>query len=467
MTKFVQDFTQELKARGLAGLAALGIFLIAVTAFAPEAFAQRTIRDAEIEELLREYANPLYVAAGLNPQSINMYVVNDPTLNAFVAGGQNMFIHTGLILASDTPNELIGVMAHESGHIAGGHLARMGEVADGIAVPAYIGAAIGLGLMIAGMPEAGMAVMMGGQTYAQGEFLAYSRVQESAADQAAMTYLEGTQQSGVGLLAFFDRFRDQEAMLGVNQDPFVRSHPLNPERIALLERRVGASEYRDMVDSDESVHRFQMVQAKIRGFLERTDIVMRRYPPSDTSLPAHYARSVAYFRDGRSEAALEQIDYLIAIEPNNPYFRELRGQILFESGRIAESVEVHREAVAIRPDISLLRINLGQALLAMEEDGGDTPANQEAIQNLQYAVAWDNTSSFAWYQLAIAYGRTGDEGRADLAVAEQYYAVRDTARAREFAIRARDKLEENSVRWNRAMDILYLTEDGRGRRTRR
>lgn len=430
------------------------------------ALAQHTIRDAEIEELLRDYADPLYVAAGLNPSSVDMYVVNDPTLNAFVAGGQNMFIHTGLILAAETPNELIGVIAHETGHIAGGHLARMGDAADNIALPAYIGAAVGLGLMIAGMPEAGMAMMIGGQTIAQRGFLAYSRVQESAADQAAMTYLDATQQSGVGLLSFFDRFRDQEAMMGINQDPFVRSHPLNPERIALLERRVETGQYREFADSETSIHRFRMVQAKIRGFLERTEVVLRRYPESDTSLPAHYARSVAHFRDGRATEALEQIDYLIATEPENPYFHELRGQILFEAGRIEESVEVHRHSVALRPEISLLRINLGQALLAIEEDGGHTPANQEAMENLQFAIAMDNSSSFAWYQLAIAYARQGNEGLADLAVAEQYYTVRDMGRAREFAIRARNKLDEDTVHWNRAMDILFLTEDGRGRNNR-
>jgi len=444
----------------------LGAVTIALSLFSAPASAQGSIRDAEIEELLRDYADPIFVAAGLTPESVDIYVVQDSSLNAFVAGGQNMFINTGLILAADTPNELIGVMAHETGHIAGGHLARMGDAMASATVPAYIGTAIGIGLMIAGMPEAGMMAMGLGNQTAMNEFLAYSRVQESAADQAAANYLEATEQSGEGLLIFFDRFRDQEALSHIQQDAFVRSHPLNPERIALLQRRVMNSDYIGQPDSPESIHRFQMVQAKIRGFLDRTDLVRRIYPETDTSMPALYARSVANFREGRTELALGDIGQLIAIEPDNPFFHELRGQILFEAGRSEEAVPVFRTSVELRPLSSLLRINLAQALLAMEEEGGDSEANQEALRNLQIAVAFDDTSSFAWYQMAIAHGRAGNEGSADLAIAERYYAVRNLHEARQFAIRARDKLPENGSQWNRAMDLIFLTNEAQNGRRR-
>ncbi len=252
--------------------------------------------------------------------------------------------------------------------------------------------------------------------------------------------------------------------MAVNQDPYVRSHPLNSERIALLEQRVERSQYVDVVDSEESLHRFRMVQAKIRGFLEPSDLVLRRYPVADTSAPARYARSVAYFRRGQIDDALAEIDTLIAEEPENPYFYELRGQIYFEGGRVTESLPDHRHAIALKPTSPLLRINLAQALLASEEDGGNTSANQEALRNLQFAVAHDDTSSFAWYQLAIAYARAGNEGLADLSVAEQHYAVRNMGDARNFAARARSKLPEDSVHWNRAMDIIYLTDPAQRRR---
>jgi len=439
----------------------LMVLTIAFTLMAGQAMAQRTIRDAEIEELMRDYSDPIFRAAGLEPSSIDIYLVNDPALNAFVAGGQNMFLHTGLILESDEPIELIGVIAHETGHIAGGHLARSSDAMQNAMIPAYLGAAIGLGLLVAGMPEAGMAVLFGGQHLAQRSFLSFSRVQEASADQAGLTYLEQTQQSGRGMVTFFDRFRDQEAMITTDQDPYVRSHPLSSERIALLEQRVGQSRYAETPDSPESLHRLQMAQAKIRGFLEPVEVVFRRYPPEDTSDVARYARSVAFYRRGQTDLALAAIDTLIAEEPENPYFYELRGQILFEGGRIDEAIPAHRRSIALKPTSALLRINLGQALLASEENQGNTETNQEALRNLQFAVVRDNTSSFAWYQLAIAYARAGEEGLADLSVAEQYFRVGDYSSARQFAARARDKLPEDTVNWNRSMDILFLTDPNR------
>jgi predicted Zn-dependent protease len=423
--------------------------------------AQSTIRDAEIEELLDDYSAPIFRAAGLQPGAVDIYLINDPSVNAFVAGGQKMFIHTGLILDADTPNELIGVIAHETGHIAGGHLARSRDAMSNASVPAYLGAAIGLGLMVAGMPQAGLAVMMGGQHVALREYLAYSRVQEASADQAGISYLNETHQSGRGMVAFFERFRDQDAMISTDQDPFIRSHPLSSDRVALLEQRVNQSPYVDAQDSPESIHRLNMAKAKIRGFLEPVSVVFRRFPESDTSDEARYARAVAYFRQGQTNLALAQIDPLIQKEPDNPYFYELRGQILLEGGRVDDAIPEYRRSIELRPDSALLRINLGQALLASEEDHGNTSTNQEALQNLQFAVAHDDTSSFAWHQLAIAYSRAGNEGMADLSIAEQYYMVRDMDQAREFAARARDKLPEDTVHWNRAMDILFLTDPSR------
>ncbi len=436
-------------------------FCLVFAALAGEALAQSSIRDAEIEELMRDYSYPIFRAAGLEPGSVDIYLINDASVNAFVAGGQKMFLHTGLILESDYPNELIGVIAHETGHIAGGHLARTQDAMASASIPVYLGAAIGLGLMVAGLPEAGMAIMFGSQHVAMRNFLSYSRIQEASADQAGMTYLEETQQSGRGMVAFFDRFRDQEAMISTDQDPYIRSHPLSSDRIALLEERVEQSPYADATDSPESIHRLRMVQAKIRGFLEPVPVVFRRFPPEDRSQEARYARSVAYFRRGQTDEALEELDTLLAEEPENPYFHELRGQILFEGGRVAEAIPDYQRSVELAPTSALLRINLGQALLASEEDRGNTRTNQEAIRTLQFATARDNTSSFAWHQLAIAYARAGDEGMANLATAERYYMVGARPEARQFAARARDKLPEGTINWNRAMDILDLTDPSR------
>lgn len=448
-----------------AGTQVLAVVLIACLWVQP-ALAQSSIRDAEIEQMLRDWSNPVFSAAGLAPGAVDIYVLNDPSLNAFVAGGQNMFVHTGLITAAETPNELIGVIAHETGHISGGHLARMGEAAEGFGLTQMIGLGLGLAAIAMGSPEAGIAIMMGGTHVAQRQFLHYSRTQEAAADQAALSYLNATGQSGRGLLTFFDRFRDQEILVGANQDPFIRSHPLNSTRISLLEQHVLASPYSDVPDDPAQVDRLEMVQAKIYGFLDRVDVVLRRYPETDTSAPAMYARSVAYFRQGRTNAALEEIDTLIGERPENPFLHELRGQILLEGGRADESIASFRRSVDLMPTSALLRINLAQALLASEDSERDSPRNQEALQLLQYATTQDNTSSFAWHQMAIAQARTGNDGLADLATAERYYLMGNFEEARRFAIRAHNKIPENTEDWRQAMEIIDFTEDDRraGRR---
>ncbi len=446
-----------------AGAQVLAILLIGCLWVQP-ALAQSSIRDTEIEQMLQDWSDPIFVAGGLAPGAVDIYVLNDPSLNAFVAGGQNMFVHTGLITAAETPNELIGVIAHETGHISGGHLARMGEAAEGFGLTQMIGLGLGLAAIAMGSPEAGIALVMGGSHIAQRQFLQYSRTQEASADQAALNYLNATGQSGRGLLTFFDRFRDQEILVGANQDPFIRSHPLNSDRINLLEQHVLASPYSDVPDSPEQIERLHMVQAKIYGFLDRVDVVMRRYPESDMSAPAIYARSVAYFRQGRTNDALDEIDSLIVVRPENPFLHELRGQILLEGGRAEESLASFRRSVELMPQAPLLRINLAQALIASDNSERNTPRNQEALELLQFATTQDNTSSFAWHQMAIAQARSGNEGLADLATAERYYLIGDFAEARRFAIRAHNKIPENTEDWRQAMEIIDYTEDPRRRR---
>ncbi len=447
--------------------ASLVLALILTTClWAQPALAQSSIRDAELEQLLRDWADPIFAAAGLTPGAVDIYVINDPSLNAFVAGGQNMFIHTGLITAADTPNELIGVIAHETGHISGGHLARMGEAAEGFGLTQMIGLGLGLAAIALGSPEAGIALITGGTHIAQRQFLLYSRTQESAADQAAMSLLDATGQSGRGLLTFFDRFRDQEILSGANQDPFIRSHPLNSDRINFLESRIAMSPYRDVQDTPENLARLQMAQAKIYGFLDRVDVVLRRYPESDTSAPGHYARSVAYFRQGRTDEALGEIDALIERQTDNPFLYELRGQILLEGRRPSEAITAFRQSLDLMPQSALLRINLAQALIASEDSERNSPSNQEARDLLLFATTQDNSSSFAWHQLAIVQARAGEEGLADLATAERYYMMGNGDEARRFALRARDKLTENTEDWRQAMEIIDFTEDPRRMRRR-
>jgi len=282
------------------------------------AFSQSLLRDTEIEETMIDYTKPILLAAGLSPSSVDLYLVNDPSLNAFVTRGQNIFLHSGIILQSDTPNQLKGVIAHEAGHIAGGHIVRSDYGNRSAYGAMLIAAGIGIAAILAGEAEAGAMVLGGSQQFGQLEALAYSRTNESAADQYAAQYMEATKQSGQGLIDFFDRFRAQEVLSNARRYPYFRGHPLSSDRIDALREVVDESEYTDVKDTEEEQNRLEMAKAKLRGFLEGPQVVFSKYPPSDQSQPARYARSVAHFKAADLKNALKEIDSLISENNKNP-----------------------------------------------------------------------------------------------------------------------------------------------------
>jgi predicted Zn-dependent protease len=433
------------------------IAALAVTAAvaAPAVKAQTLIRDTEIEETLRGYATPIYTAAGLNERDVRTFVVGDRSINAFVTQGQNVFLHTGLIMEADNPNQLKGVIAHEAGHIAGGHLARSDDAIRSAMVPAYVTIALGLLALASGAGDAGAALLASSQQFALLSFLRFSQVQESSADQAAVGYLETTGQSPRGLLEFFDTFRYQEVMSEARRDPWFRSHPLSRNRIEALRKRVDQSPFRDVVDTPEDMAEFRMMQAKIQGFLYAPQRTFQKYPASDASLPARYARAVAAFRTPDVTTAVAETRALIAEQPDNPYFHELLGQILFESGRVRDSLEPNRKALSLKPDAALLRINLARTLVALE----DPELMGEAETVLKAALRAEPDNAFAWRQLSIVYDRKGMEGLARLASAEEAYALGDSVRANQFAGRAESLLTSGTPDWRRASDIMLVTRD--------
>ncbi len=448
-------------------LRAVGLGLVAgaaLLASQTSAWAKAGIRDSEIEKILRGYGEPIFKAAGLDEKAVTIYVINDPSLNAFVAGGQNVFVNTGMIMTVDTPNELKGVIAHETGHIAGGHLARGPEAAAKAEVPMLITMLAGVGAIALGAPDLGMALLVGAQSVAQREMLAFSRTQESSADQAGVKFLNATGQSPRGMLSVFDRFADQEALSGYRQDPFVRSHPLSRERISALEGLVDSSPYKDKKDSAQDLADYAMMRAKLRGFIETPEVVLRRYPLSDKSAPARYARAAAFFRSADLDRALPEIDSLIAERPNYAYFWELKGQILVESSRAAEGVPPYRKAAELAPDEPLIQASLGAALLALEDD----KVVPEAMKHLKLSLKDEPDNGMAWYYLADAYARSGDDAMAALATAERYYAIHAYPQAMSFAQRAQGKLKEGTGDWQRANDILAVAqgEAGEQRRSR-
>jgi predicted Zn-dependent protease len=439
-------------------LVALGCLCAMALPFA-HAHAQSLVRDAEAEHIIRGYAEPIFKAAGLIPKNVDIYLINDRNINAFVTGGQKMFIHTGLITELKSPEEIIGIIAHETGHIAGGHLSRAQEAMASATVPIILSTILGAAAMIAGQGDAGVGVIAAGQQIAERSFLSYSRVQEASADQAAVTYLDQTGQSGRGILKVFKDFSTQEALSSRHQDPYARSHPMSSDRIASLAEKVTKSPYYNKELDNETVRQFELLQAKVRGFLFEPTTTLRMYPSKRTDQPARYARAVAYHRIPNMPKALAEIDGLLKEDSENPYFNELKGQILFESGKVKEAVPWHQRSVDLAPNEPLLLINLAQAQLATE----DPALLNIAQQNLEQSIRLDEENSMAFYQLAIAHDRKGEPGLAALATAERMYRSGNYGEARIQADRAQRSLKVGSPQWLRAEDIKREAERQRAR----
>jgi predicted Zn-dependent protease len=418
------------------------------------------IRDTETERLIRSYLDPLVVAAGMQPKAVTLYLINDPTINAFVAEGQNVFVHTGTIMELETPNELIGILAHETGHMSGGHLIRTARSMRAIIIPMLVSMAAGVAAIAAGQSDAGQAVLLGSQHIAEREFLRFTRTQESAADQAGLRYLTATHQSGRGMLKVFRRFEEQEILSYRRMDRFAVSHPASRTRMEALQALVNASPYADTPDSPQSTRAYQMVRAKLRGYIQNPQSVIWAYPVTDTSRPARYARAMAYFRMPDMPKALAEIQSLVAEEPNNPYFQEMMGQIYVEMGRIADGVEPYRKAVKLLPDAPQIRVAFAAALFAT----GDPKLITQAQVELEHALRQDKEDWFAWYVLAEIYERHGQGGKARLATAERFFAMSNYAEALRFAYLAQQQLVKGSTDWQRASDIVMVAQTQQERR---
>lgn len=448
---------------------ALSAFLAVALAFAwtSPAFAISIARDTEIEEFLWEQTRPIMVAAGLDPNAVKIYLVNEDQFNAFVAGGQNIFVFLGLIDELDRPNQVLGVLAHETGHIAGGHLARGSADVTNEVAPFLITMLAGLAAVIAGAGQAGMGIIMGAQQAMQRAVLGYTRVQENSADQAAITFLEKIHKSGRGMLETFEKFAQNELLVDQPQDPFARSHPMSRDRLAALETRVNASPYVDVPDTPEDIAEYKLIQAKVRGFMDQPMATLRRYPTSDTSDAGRYARAIAYYRYPDFNSANFEIDSLLQKYPNNPYFWELKGQILAEQRNFSGAASAFERSVKLKPKAPLLEVNLGATLVAI----GDPGQFPRAIKTLESALSRDNSNAFAWLQLSIAYAGIGQEGMAALAMAEQRFNMGDYGTAVHFATRAKQLLPAGSRESDRADDIIsigsrQIPEDERGKKRR-
>lgn len=413
------------------------------------------IRDAEIENTIREYATPIFQAAGITPSSVEILLVNDDSLNAFVTPGMRMFLYTGLLAKAETPDQVIGVIAHETGHIAAGHNLGRRDEYDKAGLTALAGYLLGIGAAIlSGEPGLGQAAILGSQDIAIKNFLSFTRGQESSADQAAVRYLKAARADPSGLRDFFEVLSDQQVLLGANQDPYLSTHPLTQERINFLNQAVKESPYNNQPPDESLLVRHKRMQAKLIGFLQPAQTVFRTYPEEDDSLYARYARAIAYYRQSEMNAALSIIDGLIAEHPTDPYFHELRGQMLFEHQRIEEALPAYQKAVELLPKEPQLRLRLAQVQLALE----DPQLTQAALDHLNYVLAEEPDSALGWRLAATAHARVGDKGQTSLALAEMNFAKGSYREAVGQARAALKILDRHSPAWLRAQDLEQHAE---------
>ena len=413
------------------------------------------IRDAEIEQLLRDYVQPILRVAGLAKQNVRVVIVNDRSFNAFVVDGHRIFINSGALLESATPNQVIGVLAHETGHIAGGHLSKLRSQLANAETMSILALLVGIGATFAASRagnniggNAAAVALQAPQSMMQRSLLAYQRQHEDQADRAGVKFLTASGQSSKGMYDTFKRMADQQLFAARGADPYLQSHPLASERIAAL-AGIAKNQYWDKKDAPELQLRHDLMRAKLYGFMDGPGTIARRYTGSDQSLPARYARAIASYRHGDIRSALAQIDGLIQAQPDNPYFHELKGQALLETGRAAEAVAPLRRAVATAPNPLLIKVMLAQAMIATK----DTKLADEAIAYLRQALTTDPDIADGYAQLAMAYGRKGDYAQADLASAQAAFTRGDIGTARQLAARAKDRFPVGSPGWVKADDI--------------
>lgn len=442
-------------ARTLKGIAArLTATLVALTLCVQGAAAQSVLRDAETEAMFREAATPIFRAAGFNPGAVDVILLNDGSINAFVAGGQAIYVHSGLIGAADSVNEFQGVIAHELGHITGGHVIRFDEGAKPATGITVLSLLLGGLAAAAGSADAAMGVFMAGQQAALGKFLAFSRAQESSADAAGAQFLAKAGISGRGSIEFFKKLQNQEYRYGYssrnNPDAeFYSTHPMTADRLATLLDTYEKDPAWNTPPPPELEARFKRVKAKLYGYLADPQDTLRAYPEYMTDVPARYARAYAFHKEAFVDKALAETRALIAQDQTNPYFLELEGQILLESGRPADAIAPLRKAVALTGNEPLIATTFGHALIATEDK--DNFAEAERV--LRNAVARDRENPFTWYQLGVVYEARGDTARARLASAEQQLMYMRLSEALRSAEAAESALPKGTPDWLRAQDI--------------
>jgi predicted Zn-dependent protease len=427
------------------------IVLAVLFGLSPQARAQSFIRDAEIENTIRIFSEPLFHIVGLAPKDVRIFLINDNTLNAFVTDGQKIFINTGLLMNSKNAGQIIGVIAHETGHISGGHLSRTSDVIARSAVTSILGLVLGGAAIAAtGRSDVGTAVVLGSQHIGQRSFLSFTQTQESAADQAALTMLERTGQSAKGLYEFLKVIEAQDLLISSRQDAYFRTHPLTRDRLEAIQDHLKRSRYTDTPIPKNIVTLYKRMRAKLQGFLAPISQALRMFPASDTRVEVRYGRAIALYRRPDLKNALNLMNGLIAEFPRDPYFHEMKGQMLFENARPHEALKSYQSALSILPESALIHTQIARIQLELN----DPQLINSAVTHLRAALKVEHDSAFVWRQLGIAYGRQGNIAQSSLALGEEALLKGDDNAARFHAGRAERLLPHGSRGWLQAQDML-------------
>ena len=438
-------------------LAKLLVIITLFLFFAKELCAKsiKLIRDSQTEDFLWQISTPLIKAANLNKNDIKIYIVNDANINAFVTGGQNIFINSGLITKYKDPNILIGVIAHEIGHIAAGHLAKGSEAYEDLSKVAILSYLAGIAAAASGNVDAGYAILMGGNHLGQRLALRHTRTQEEAADKLALDYLSQTNNSPLGLMILLDdlgvEYRQYQDVI----DEYALTHPISRKRVNYI--KANLQNFNSVPKTDINLwQEFQYVRVKLRSFLEDPNKILQNFNKSD--LIEYYARAIAYFKKGQIEKSLVNLDYLIKKYPKNGYFYELKGQILFESGQIVAAIKSYQNSLKFLPNSTLAKISLSQAIITLKNIDFDLA--QLAIKNLQEAKKQEKHNLQIYQQLAKAYKILDQDGKSYLALAELNLLKNNNKKAKKYAKLAIKNLDNSDkAAILQSQDILEIIKD--------
>lgn len=423
------------------------------------------LEDTEIGETLKAYARPLLIAGGLQPETISIHMIVDDSMNAFATEGGNVYLHTGLLLRAKNSNEVIGVLAHEIGHIAGGHVIMVASDMAGPNTISILATLLGVAAGIAsGNPDVGMAVMMGGQRAALGEFLSFSRGQEARADQFALKTLSDTHQSAKGLRDFFERLQGEERLVTSNQDPYIRTHPLNIDRMSTIDAAMASSPYTGVPSDPELDRQHRRMLAKLFAFLKPQITTLQRYPDADKSIEGRYARAIAYYRRGQFNEALPLVDSLLTDAPHDPYFWQIKGDMQLSRSKVDDAVVAYREALKYMPDAPEILASLAHALV----ESGKPENGLEAQAALKHALALNPEDPGAWDMLARSYAMSDDVGMSAYAAAERAILMGQFGEVARYSNQAEKLLQRDTPTWYRLQDIKILAQNNlREMRTKR